>query len=307
MRTVLSAALLAFAAFAACAAGNARAAEPAPAAPQTTLRSPLMWEIRDGTHPKMGPITVALPSSSIVTPVGKEKIQTLVYVSCERTRGRVAIEIANAADSDPRGGLMPARMPKLTCNPRAEGPATEIAASWYVSELGDALARGLAPAELRRCASIEVSEELALPRGWEASAQRIDIEVIPYKKELDTVLGSCVEGAYIATAPAPAPVRPAAPAAKAAAPAPTPSPAKAPAAVMLQAATSEAPWKSARTVSQGRTNVRASPKIDAPIVTQLYPGMPVLAQRAGGEWLKVKPRSGAAFGGWIREDRLVFE
>ena len=294
------------------AAAIARGADAPPAAPppQPTLRSPLMWEIRDGTHPKMGPITVALPSSSIVTPVGKEKIQTLVYVSCERARGRVAIEIANAAESDPKGGLMPGRMPRLTCNPRAEGPATEIAASWYVSELGDVLARGLAPADLRRCASIEVSEELALPRGWGPAAQRIDIEVIPYKKELDTVLGSCVEGAYVAAAPAKPAVAAAAkapPTAPAARPAPPPASPKASPPVMVQAANAQAPWKGARTVSQGRTNVRASPKIDAPVVTQLYPGMPLLAQRAEGPWLRVKPRSGASFSGWIREDRLVFE
>ena len=294
---------------AACAAGGACAADPAPASTpatsQATLRSPLVWEVRSGTHPKLGPITVALPSSSIVTPVGKEKIQTLVYVSCERTRGRVAIEIANAAESDPRGGLMPSRMPKLTCNPRAEGPATEIAASWYVSELGDALARGFAPADLARCASIEVSEELALPRGWGPATQRIDIEVIPYKRELEDVLVPCVEGAYVASAPpkaAAAPPPKPSPAPRAAPVAKTPSPPG-----IVQAATTEAPWKGARTVSQGRTNVRAAPKIDAPLVTQLSPGMPLLAQRVGGEWLKVKPRNGNAFSGWIREDRLVFE
>ena len=282
----------------------ARAADPAPGAPApTTLRSPLAWEVREGQHPKLGTISVAVPESSIVTPVGKEKILTLVYVSCERSKGRIAIELANAAESDPKGGLMPNRMPKMTCNPRAEAPPVEIAASWYVSELGDALARGLVPAELRRCASIEISEELALPRGWGPNTQRIDVEVIPYKKEIDAVLGTCVEGAYVAAAPAkPA----AAPAKPAAAPAKPAAPVK-PAAVIAKQPAAEAPWRNARTVAQGRTNVRASPRLDAPVVVQVFPGMPILAQSTGTEWLKVKPRSGTPFSGYIRQDRLVFD
>lgn len=287
MAIALSRRLLGPAAFA---AGLACAADAPPAPPaQTSLRSPLVWEVRDGTHPRLGPITVAVPSASIVTPVGKEKIQTLVFVSCERSRGRIAVELANAAASDPKGGLMPSRMPKMTCNPRGEGAATEIAASWYVSELGDALARGLVPAELRRCASIEISEELALPRGWGASAQRIDIEVIPYKKELDTVLGTCFEGAYVG---APAPAAPSKPA------------------VVARAAPEPAAsgWRNARTAAQGgRTNVRKAPRIDAPVTVQLPPGLPLLVQPTGGEWYRVKQRGGAVFEGYIRGDRLVLE
>src|SRR5437868_3524414 len=142
-------------------------------------------------HPKLGPIRVAVPSTSIATLVGKEKILSLVFFSCEKIAGRIAIELANAAESDARSGLYPKQMPRMFCNPRSSAPRSEIPTTWYVSEIGDALARGLAPSDLRRCASIEIQQDIALPRGWGPDAQRVDIEIIPYKKELDTVLAAC--------------------------------------------------------------------------------------------------------------------
>src|SRR4051812_10145597 len=147
--------------------------------------SPLLWDVREGNHPRMGPITVAVPEQSVVTAVGKEKILSLVFFSCEKIAGRIAIELANAAESDARSGLYPKQMPKMFCSPRSTAPRSEIAATWYVSEIGDALARGLSPSDLRRCASIEIQQDIALPRGWGPETQRVDIEVIPYKKELD--------------------------------------------------------------------------------------------------------------------------
>ena len=299
-----------------CALAQAPTSAPLPA-------SPLVWELRDGTHPKLGAIKVAVPSTSVATVIGKEKILSLVFFSCEKSRGRIAIELANAAESDARGGLYPKQMPKLFCNPRSSAPRVELAANWFVSEIGDAIARGFAPSDLRRCASIDVVQDIALPRGWGPESQRVDIELIPYKRELDAVLASCVDAEVLARAqspaptpapakasPAPAPAKvlppPASATAKPAAPVAAPpevASASPPAAPPAPAA--QPPWRAARTLSPGRTNVRAGPGLEAPIVTMLDPNVPILVQETGGEWFRVKPASGNAFSGYVRRDRLL--
>jgi len=281
---------------------------------QAALNSPPFWDVRDVEHPKMGTIRVAVPSKAIETPVGKEKIVSLVFFSCEKSRGRIAIELANAPESDPKGGLPPKVMPKLICNSREAGatPQAEIATSWNVSSIGDALARGLPPSALRRCASIEIQQTIALPKGWARDTERVDVELIPYHKEIESVLNEC--GAVIAAAPsqpsapaAPSSPPPSTPTKPATSNRPLPSPAPAPAAAP-STQVGEADWKSARTISSGgRTNVRASPSTTASVVVMLSPGQPLLAQPAGGDWYRVKPTSGTAFAGYIRQDRLVFE
>ena len=293
--------------------------------------SPLLWDVREGNHPRLGPITVAVPAQSVVTAVGKEKILSLVFFSCEKAAGRIAIELANAAESDARSGLYPKQMPKMFCNPRSTAPRSELPVTWYVSEIGDALARGLAPSDLRRCASIEIQQDLALPRGWGPETQRVDIEVIPYKKELDTVLASCAiaqpnvraeaakvpAGAHAAPpakAPAKTPAAVIAPPKPAAVAAAAPPPPVAPTAPKLASTPSpltpapaaEAPWRTARVLATGgRTNVRASPSTGAPIVIALDPGAVVLVQSTGTEWWRARPTNGTGFAGYIRQDRLL--
>ena len=293
--------------------------------PQTPLpNSPLGWEVREGNHPRLGPITVAVPGQSVVTPVGKEKILSLVFFSCEKIAGRIAIELANAAESDARSGLYPKQMPKLFCNPRSSAPRTELPASWYVSEIGDALARGLVPSDLRRCASVEIQQDLALPRGWGPEVQHVEIELIPYKKELDAVLAACAvpqthlraeapkAQAPKSDAPKAAPVQAATVGPPPAAPKPATSPPVAPklatpAATPAKPATAESPWRSARVLATGgRTNVRASASTTAPIVVMLDPGTPVLVQSTGTEWWRARAASGGnGFSGYIRQDRLA--
>jgi hypothetical protein len=265
-------------------------------APATVANSPLQWEVREGKHPRMGPIVVAVPSASVMTAVGKERIASLVFFSCERSKGRVAIELANAPESDAKSGLFPKQMPRLFCNPRSTAPRVELKTTWFVSELGDALARDIAPAELRRCASVDVEQDVVLPRGWAREVQHIDIEIIPYKKELDTVLSACAEPApALAAAPTPAATPP--PAVAAPPPVVKPPP---------RAIVAEAPWRPARVIASGRTNVRAAANIASPVVVQLDPGALVLVQKTANEWWRAKPRSGAGFSGYIREDRLNF-
>jgi SH3 domain-containing protein len=292
----------------------AGAQQPSTPAQPALPNSPLLWEVREGNHPRMGPITVAVPEQSVVTPVGKEKILSLVFFSCEKTAGRIAIELANAAESDARSGLYPKQMPKLFCNPRSSAPRTELPATWYVSEIGDALARGLAPSDLRRCASIEIQQDIALPRGWGPETQRVDIEVIPYKKELDAVLATCAvaQPHLRAEAPkaAPAPMPAAAPPPKAAPMLPTPAPpvpklAAVPAPAKTPAPV-EAPWRTVHVVATGgRTNVRASPTTDSPIVIALDAGAVVQVQPTGTDWWRARSANGAGFAGYIRQDRLL--
>ena len=80
----------------------------------------------------------------------------------------------------------------------------------------------------------------------------------------------------------------------------------APAAAPTAQAT-DATWKRARTTTTGKTNVRGAPTLQSPVVKELYPGSVVMVQKAENDWWKARPSSGAAFDGYIREDRLVFK
>lgn len=246
---------------------------------QRAANARLEWEVRDVSHPRMGAIKVAVPAKAITTAVGSNKIVSLVFVSCETARKTIAIELANAPESDAAAGLRPREMPQLICNMplAATGYAmrqSERPANWEVTELGDVLARGLSPSDLRRCASLDIVQDVALPRGWTQASQRIVFELTPYAKEVDSIFVACGE----ATAFAPG------------------------ADAKLGLA-----WRPARTLGSGRTNVRASPAIDGAIVAQLPPNARVLVQSTSTEWWKVRPPTGAAFDGYVRQDRLAFE
>ena len=279
---------------------------------QRAAASALRWNVRDVDHPLMGPIKFAVPKSDITTTVRNQKILSLAYVSCQRSKGTVAIELTNAPASDPAAGLGPVDLPRLVCH--APGPfggapvKSELDASWEISTLGDALARGLSPSELRRCVSIEVLQNVALPGGWGQESQRIAIEIAPYARELDTVFRSCGEAtAFALDEPLPA-AKPATPipASKASAARLPSAPAAAPR-IDPGARAAEAPWQPARTLLGGKTNVRSAASVASSVVVQLEPGAKILAQRASPDWWKVKPASGAAFAGYIRGDRLIFE
>mgnify|MGYP005805899655 CR=1 FL=1 len=241
--------------------------------------SAIEWDVRDVNHPLLGPIKFAARRIAAATPVGNEKIVSQAYVSCQKSLGKIAVELSNAAESNPAGGLGPKDMPRLVCNrPGPRGGAvlvkSELAAKWEVNDLGDTLARGLSASDLRRCASIDVLQDVELPAGWPYGSQRVAMELLPYGKALDAVFKACGE----TTAVAPAARPPAA-----------------------------AVWKRARTIAKGRTNVRAAASANSPLVVKLRPGAALLAQRTSTDWWKVKPRAGAGFSGYIRQDRLVFE
>ena len=267
---------------------------------QLAARSATEWDVHDIDHKLLGPIRFAVQKSAVTTPVGSDKILSQVFVSCQKSTGRIAIELTNAPGSDPAGGLKPTIMPRLVCNspgPRADASLvrSDLSAKWEISPLGDVLTRGLSPAELRRCVSIDVLQSVVQPPGSSAGSQRIAMEVTPYDRALDSVFAAC--GETTAYAPAGETPRAAPPVARSGS-----APEKGP-----RAQSAEAPWKPARTIAKGRTNVRAAASLDSAIVTKLDPGTKVLVRRTTAPWWEVKARDGAAFRGFVRQDRLASE
>jgi hypothetical protein len=245
---------------------------------QPAHSAPVAWQIGEGAHPTLGSIRFASPKTPITTPVGSAKVSSRAYVSCERSSGKIAIELAHATAPDDPGGLQPKTLPVLTCHMRAAGNRlvrADLPARWAISDIGDVLARGFLPRTLRQCVSIEVVQEVKLPPGWARDSARVHLAIDPHGKELDSIFVTCGETPASAPAASPAPA--------------------------------VAAWRSARAVSSGRTNVRARPTVNSPLVVQLHPGTPVLVQSAGGDWWHVRPSSGAKFEGYIRGDRLVFK
>jgi hypothetical protein len=256
---------------------------------QRASASAVEWEVRDVDHPRLGPIRFASRKAAVATPAGGETVVSQAYVSCQKSTRKIAIELSNAFASNPAGGLGPRVWPQLTCyspDPRVAGnlAISELSPKWEVNNLGDALVQGLAASELRRCVSIDVLQDIALPAGGTQGSLQVVMELLTYSKALDAVFAACGEKtAYAGPAGA------------------------APAAAPPAAAAAAADWRRARTIEKGRTNVRAAPSTDSPLAVTLAPGMPLLAQRVSTDWWKVKPRSGSGFGGYIRGDRLVFE
>jgi len=252
--------------------------------------SGVRWTVHDTRHPLLGSIKFAVQEKDVATTVGKEKIFSLSYVSCQKTPEKIAIELTSAPSTSPTSGLGPVDLPRLVCgSPGPQGGLvkSDLAASWEIGVLGDTLARGLSPAELRRCVTIDVLQNLAMPVGWTPQSQRVALQITPYGKELDAVFAECGEAATFAPeAPRPASI-----------------PKSGPAPAQRQ----EIEWKPARTTAKGRSNVRAAPSLDSRVVIQLDPGARVLVQPAAPTWWKVKPASGAAFSGYIRDDRFQLE
>jgi hypothetical protein len=261
--------------------------------------SSIEWDVRDVTHPLLGPIKAAVQRRAVATAVRNEKILSSAFVSCQKGTGKIAIELANAFESDARGGLGPTDLPRLVCSsPRSQGDGvlvkSDLAASWEIGALGDTLARGLSPTALRQCVTIEIMQNLALPPGWPQQNQRVVMELAPYSRELDAIFTACGETtAFAAEEPRPPPMQ-----ARVERAAPNEAQAARPA---------ETPWKPARTVAKGRTNVRSGPSTESTVVIQLDPGTKILVQQASGDWWRIKPRGGASFGGYVRRDRFALE
>jgi hypothetical protein len=238
------------------------------------------WEVRDVEHPVMGAIKVAVPTAGVVTPVNDLKIVSAAFVSCEKSTRRIAIELANSLESDPQGGLKPAETPRLVCNPEAVRGApvrgNEIAVTWKTNELGDGLARDLDPAALSRCGALDIVQVISLPAAAATKTQRISMVLAPRGPGLAQVFDACGPRATQAQAAPP------------------------PDTVVVPPG-----WRLARTVANGKTNVRSAPALDAPVSAQLPPNARILVQKATAPWWKVQPTKGSTFAGYIREDRFT--
>ncbi len=287
-----------------------------PAAPlgkQRAAASPLQWEIREAGHPILGNIRFAFLKNPIETPVGNAKVYSRAYLSCHPASRKFAIELTNTPKPDDPGGLKPVTMPRLTCTRLDEAGSDklvqeELPAKWEVSDIGDALARGFRGFPLRECVSISVVQEVALPAGWGKKSARVEFDITPYNRELDSIFVTCGElSAYAPVAPPapPAPVATAPPASTAAAP--PSATASAPPARSSPEREPAPQWQTARTTSNGKTNVRAGPTLQSAVVGQLFPGAVVLVQRTESDWWRARVAGGAKLEGYIREDRLVFK
>jgi len=279
---------------------------------QRAAGSATEWDVRDVNHPLMGPIKAAVQRRSVVTAAGSAKVLSLAFVSCQKSTGKIAIELANAAEGDARGGLSPVDLPRLVCNsPRPQGDGalakSDLAASWEISTLGDALARGLSPAALRKCVSVDVLQNVALPPAAPVKSQKIAMELTPYGKELDAIFTACGEMTAFAPEERPATAQPQV--ARVEPPPKLEPPPKFEASPKSDkgAPSGDAQWKRARTIAKGRTNIRATDGLNSAVVTQLPPGVRILVQETSAEWWKVKSGGRASFSGYIRKDRVVFE
>ncbi len=258
--------------------------------------SDIEWDLREANHPVLGPVRFTARKTPAVTPSPGGRIVSQAYVSCQKQARRIAIELTNALESNLAGGLGPKQMPRLTCystDLRDDSMGIrELDAKWATNELGDALARGLAAADLRRCISIEILQEVVLPAGASPPTQRVVLELLPFDRAFDAVAVACGEKTAYGAVKDP-PVASAPPAAPVAAPSAASPPAPA--------------WRNARTAARGQTNVRAGPGLEAAIVRKLDANTRLQAQHAKDDWWRVRPTSGAPFSGYVREDRLQIE
>ena len=265
---------------------------------QRAAQAPREWDVRDAQHPSLGTIRFAVLKTPIVTTAGNVKVYSRLYLSCERGVRTIAVELAHGMTPEDPAGLKPKSMPELVCNSVDPTSGEKLRpqafeARWIPNELGDVMARGLRPFPVRDCVSIGVKQEVLL-RGDALGSARVQFDFSPYDRELDSVFTACGQvSAYgaspLVTASSPQPA--------ATPPAPTP--------VKLTRA-NDLSWQSARTTSSGRTNVRAQPNVNAPLVKQLDPGAVVLIQPAEGGWWRIKPLAGSGFEGYVRQDRLSF-
>jgi len=258
---------------------------------QRAIASTVDWEVRDAAHPALGNIRFAYIKRPIETRVGDLTIFSRAYVSCQKDRRAFAIELANALAPAEPGGLKPAADPRLLCDRPENGKVVreEILATWEINaRIGDALSRGLRAFPLRECAALGVVQEVVLPDGAPQRTARIELEILPYDRQVDSIFAACGERSAYGTPP------PAALATQAAAVATLPAESRA-----------ENGWREVRTVAGGATNVRKGPSTQASVVAKLHPGSAVRVQRTDSDWWRARPANGSGFDGFIREDRLV--
>jgi SH3 domain-containing protein len=290
----------------------ARADDPAaPLGKQRAAASRLAWDIGDAIHPSLGSIRHATLRNLIETRVGNATVYTRASFACDKAGRTFSIELTNGASAQQPRGFKHVTEPRLFCNRPEAGKLIEeeILGRWELGRSGDAIAWGLRPFPLRECAYIRVVEEVTLPEGWEKKSARVEMELLPYSRELDSIFASCGEDSAYGSAPPPPAVTAVTTATTTRPPAaaPPPPPPPPPRVAAAPAAAGDPNWKMARSTPSGKTNVRAGPNLQSSVVIELHPGSVVMVQGTGTEWWKARQSSGVPWEGYIRQDRLVFK
>jgi hypothetical protein len=249
------------------------------------------WETRAAAHPKLGKVNAAVTRSPVETRAGDNSVFTRALVSCDPATRRMAIELANTEHRSQEPGnlaqgasLALAAPPVLLCSrPIAPWDAKlvqeERSATWEIdAESGAALARGLRPFPLHECVVIRAEQTVVLANGQKA---RVDFDILPYGRELDAIFAACGERSAYAQVDAK--------------PSANPAP------------KAEPTWRRARVLGTGKTNVRATPSLQAAVVAQVPAGSAVMVQPTDTEWWRAKATRSGGFTGYIRQDRLAFD
>ena len=163
---------------------------------QRAIASTVDWEVRDAAHPALGNIRFAYLKRPVETRVGGLTVYSRAYLSCQKDNRSFAIELANALAPAEPGGLEPAADPRLMCDRPEKGKIVreEILATWEINaRIGDALARGLRAFPLRECAAIGVVQQVFLPGGAPRKTARIEFDILPYDRQVDSIFATCGE------------------------------------------------------------------------------------------------------------------
>lgn len=231
---------------------------------------PSAWESRDATHPVLGNVRAASLKTPAETVVGGAKIYTRATLSCQKASRKIAIELTNGTSPDAQNALKPNKDPRLVC--KRPNAAQDLKAEWDVSDTGAPFTRDVSAAAMRQCGSLAMVQEVALPQGWAQKSSKLELEIQPGSKELESVFAAC--GGAVAT---------------------------------TVAMTVDLPWQAAQVITGSKTNVRSAPNTTASVVATVEPGTAVRVQKTANEWWRAKAEKDPGFEGYIRNDRLVFK
>jgi uncharacterized protein YgiM (DUF1202 family) len=233
---------------------------------------PSAWESWDTAHPVLGNVRAAVLKAPVETVIGGAKVYTRATLSCQKASKKIAIELTNGTSPDAQNALKPNKDPRLVC--KRPNATQDLKAEWDVAETGAPFTRDISAAALRQCASLAMLQEVALPQGWAQKSSKLELEIQPASKDLDSVFAACGGAPVMAT-----PV----------------------------AMKTDLPWQAAKVITGSKTNVRGEPNTTAAVVAQLEPGTAVRVQKTANEWWRAKAEKDPGFEGYIRNDRLLFK
>jgi hypothetical protein len=66
-------------------------------------------------------------------------------------------------------------------------------------------------------------------------------------------------------------------------------------------------WSPAMTLATDKTNVRAEGSVEAPVLRQLMPSVPILVSTTDSDWWQIRLDSNSGVLGWVRKDRVALK